>query len=94
MRRPFEVELPRQRACAAIGRRLVERLFFDQLDGRGMDDLKLVTTELVENACRRGEGEIVLRLQQRDDRIRVEVLDECPEAETPRIWAELPVLAT
>jgi hypothetical protein len=93
MRRPFEVELSRHRPCAAIGRRLVERLFSDQLDRQGMHDLKLVTTELLEDACRRAEGEIRLRLQQRGDRIRVEVLTVRGSAEAAGAWAELPLAA-
>lgn len=92
MRRPFEVELPRHLSCAAIGRRLVERLFFDQLDRDGMADLKLVTTELVEDTCRRAEGDIRLRLQHRGDRIRVEVLAARQAAAAAGVWAELPVL--
>lgn len=75
-RRPFEVSLPRDRACAAIARRLVERHFSFELGPGAMADVKQVTTELVENAYRHGEGEIRLRLQRRDERVRVEVIDE------------------
>jgi len=76
MRRPFEVPLPRERGCDAIARRLVERHFSFELGPDAMEDLKHVTTELVENAYLHGEGEIRLRLQLREERVRVEVIDE------------------
>src|SRR5947209_19187229 len=76
MRRPFEVPLPRERACAAIARRLVERHFSFELGPGAMEDVKQVATELVENAYLHGKGEIRLRLQRREERVRVEVIDE------------------
>jgi serine/threonine-protein kinase RsbW len=41
-----------------------------------LDDLKLVVSELVDNAYLHGRGEIGMTIQSRLDRIRVEVVDD------------------
>jgi anti-sigma regulatory factor (Ser/Thr protein kinase) len=87
MRRPFEVPLPRERSCSAIARRLVERHFALELDPDVVDDLKLVTTELVDNAYLHGTGEIRLRLQLRGGRVRVEVLHDGEGR--AHVWADV-----
>jgi len=81
MPRPIEVPLPRERSCAAIARRLVERHFSYELDAHAIENLKLVATELVDNAYLHGEGEIQLRLQKLGPCVRVEVIDEGQDAE-------------
>jgi anti-sigma regulatory factor (Ser/Thr protein kinase) len=72
----LELELPRNRSCAVAARRFVERAVGAMLSGERLDDLKLVVTELVENAYVHGRGEIVLRLRPRRDAVRVEVVDQ------------------
>jgi anti-sigma regulatory factor (Ser/Thr protein kinase) len=71
-----EVDLPRDRSCASRARRWLEQRAPDGIDSETMDDLKLVATELVENALVHGRGRIVLRLEERGDSLRVEVTDE------------------
>lgn len=76
VRRQVEAQLPRQRGCGAIARRFVEEHLDGQLSDEALDDLKLVVSELVENAYRHGRGEIRLRLEPQGGRVRVEVVDE------------------
>jgi anti-sigma regulatory factor (Ser/Thr protein kinase) len=77
---PLETDLPRERRCAALARALVDELFGEQLDGRTLGDLKLVVSELVDNAYMHGTGRIRLRLQRLAERVRVEVLDDGQDA--------------
>lgn len=76
MLKPVEVELPRHRSCGAAARRLVEEHARHELSEEDLADLKLVVTELVDNAYLHGEGRIRLKLGHRGDRILVEVIDE------------------
>lgn len=76
MLKPVEMELPRHRSCGATARRIVEEFAGHELERRGVDDLKLVATELVDNAYFHGEGRIWLRLNRREDHIRIEVIDQ------------------
>lgn len=71
-----EVELPRSRTSAGQARRWLEQQVPAGVAARAMDDLKLVTTELVENALVHGKGRILLRLETRPDVLRVEITDE------------------
>jgi anti-sigma regulatory factor (Ser/Thr protein kinase) len=73
---PLEAGLPRERRCASLARRFVEDQYGAQLDGRTIDDLKLVVSELVDNAYVHGKGQIQLKLQRLADGIRIEVLDD------------------
>ncbi|HLY50875.1 MAG TPA: ATP-binding protein [Solirubrobacteraceae bacterium] len=72
----IDVDLPRQRTCAAIARRLVDEHFADELDAGTLDDLKLVVSELVDNAYLHGVGQIRMKLTPQAGQVRVEVLDE------------------
>ena len=76
MNQTLDVRLPREPGAAAQARRLVERYFGGQLSDEALDDVRLVATELVDNAYVHGEGQITLRLLQRKDRVRVEVIDQ------------------
>jgi anti-sigma regulatory factor (Ser/Thr protein kinase) len=71
-----EVELPRDRSCASRARRWLEQHVPRGTDSETMDDLKLVATELVENALVHGRGRIGLRLETDGDALRLEVTDE------------------
>jgi anti-sigma regulatory factor (Ser/Thr protein kinase) len=75
-----DTELPRQPICAALARRVAEREYGGVLERRALDDLKLVVSELVDNAYVHGTGTIRLVLARHDERIRVEVMDEGRDA--------------
>ena len=72
----MEAELPRERGCTALARRLVEQQFEGALDGHTLEDLKLVVSELVDNAYVHGKGQIHLSLGRHANTVRVEVSDE------------------
>lgn len=69
-------DLPRAPTCAVLARRAIESAAGELLSDRALDDLRIVTTELVDNAYLHGDGDIELRLHRRDDRLLVEVIDE------------------
>jgi anti-sigma regulatory factor (Ser/Thr protein kinase) len=71
-----EVELPRDRSCAVRARRWLEQHAPAETPSPAMDDVKLVVTELVENALMHGKGRIILRLEPRPTALHVEVTDE------------------
>ena len=71
-----EIELPRDRSCAMRARRWLEQRAPEATPGATLGDLKLVATELVENALMHGKGRIILRLETRPDVLRLEVTDE------------------
>jgi anti-sigma regulatory factor (Ser/Thr protein kinase) len=73
---PIEADLPRERSCAALARRLVDEQYHDTLDVRTLDDLKLVVSELVDNAYIHGTGRIRIKVAPHRGWVRVEVLDE------------------
>ena len=52
------------------------------------DDALLIVSELVTNAVRHGDGDILVSLDLRPDRVRIEVRDDSPEL--PVIPAEHP----
>ena len=76
MTEAVEAELPMERICTALARRLVEQHYEGELRPPLLQDLKLVVSELVDNAYVHGSGRIRLRLQQKPDCVRVEVTDE------------------
>ncbi len=75
----LEIELPRDRGCARIARRQVDSLCQGELADEPLGDVKLVVSELVDNAFLHGTGQIRLKLALADGRVRVEVLDDGPE---------------
>lgn len=63
--------------AAGLGRRFVERhLCRAALPADTIDAAVLVSSELVTNALRHGEGEIELRVRLGDRQVRLEVIDE------------------
>ncbi len=76
----FEVPLPRDPSGAALARHVVrERLSEPDmagLDPAALDRALLITSELVTNALRHGEGAIELRIGRAGDRLRLEVVDQ------------------
>jgi anti-sigma regulatory factor (Ser/Thr protein kinase) len=73
---PLEAELPRERICTALARRLVEQQYDHEFDRATLQDLKLVVSELVDNAYVHGEGRIQVRLEARADSMLIDVMDE------------------
>lgn len=69
-------QLPRDRTCATVARRLLEEYVREGLPEQSGEDVLLIVSELVTNAFLHGEGTIVLRVGRRSDRIRIEVSDE------------------
>jgi anti-sigma regulatory factor (Ser/Thr protein kinase) len=74
--KPIQVELPRHRSCGATARRVVEEYAREDVKPEDLDDLKLIATELVSNAYLHGKGRIWMKLNRREQRIRIEVIDQ------------------
>jgi anti-sigma regulatory factor (Ser/Thr protein kinase) len=71
-----EAPLPRRPDAGARARRLLTRWFQDDLEQPEMSALKLICSELVNNAVVHGHGAIEFRADVNDDRVLVEVVDE------------------
>jgi len=71
-----EVELPRDDTSPRAARRLIAERFGSRLGPDELETATLLTSELVTNAVRHGEGRITLRADLDDDRMLVEVIDE------------------
>lgn len=71
-----EVSLPRRPDAAAHARRLLTKWFQDQLEQAEMSGVKLICSELVNNAVVHGRGAIELRADLDQDRVLIEVVDE------------------
>lgn len=67
--------LPRQPDAAAQARRFLTRWFQEDLEQPEMFGLKLICSELVNNAVLHGRGDIELRADLNDDRVLIEVVD-------------------
>jgi anti-sigma regulatory factor (Ser/Thr protein kinase) len=74
--RRIEARLPREATCSQIARRFLEEHLGEEIAPEAMDEVKLVATELVDNAYLHGRGAIRLSLESAGDRVRVEVIDE------------------
>jgi len=72
----FEQELPRDPTSAAAARAALKGRFADSLRGRELETATTLTSELVTNAIRHGQGRITLRASLDEDRLLVEVMDE------------------
>jgi len=71
------LQLLRDPRSAGKARRFVERqLRRRRLPTQVVQIALLVSSELVTNAYRHGEGEIELRLSVHEDRVRIEVIDD------------------
>ena len=70
------LRIPRESDCAARGRRWIEQQAEGQLSESTLNNVKLVATELLNNAYLHGRGRIELLLERRGDRVRVEVIDD------------------
>jgi anti-sigma regulatory factor (Ser/Thr protein kinase) len=72
----IEVRLPRTRQCAAMARRLVEEHLGADGPQDRLGDVKLVVSELVDNAYLHGRGEVRLVLRPSGRFVRIEVIDQ------------------
>jgi anti-sigma regulatory factor (Ser/Thr protein kinase) len=72
----IDVQLPRDRSCAMVARRLLEGQLAGTLEQGALDDALLVASELANNAFLHGRGRITFRVTMRAQRLRIEVCDE------------------
>lgn len=71
------LKLRRNPGAAGEARRFVDRLLRKhELSEQAVERALLVSSELVTNAYRHGAGEIELRVNVLEDRLRLEVIDE------------------
>jgi anti-sigma regulatory factor (Ser/Thr protein kinase) len=81
----IEVVLSPDLGAATTARRLLEQAFGAKLDLTELDRAKLAVSELTTNSVRHGRGDITLRAELDEARLRVEVIDEGPGfARSPR----------
>ena len=71
--------VPRVPNCGAIARRRLEA-YLDGYPDKIVSDAKTVTSELINNAYRHGEGVIALTVKREKRYVRIEVGDESPTA--------------
>jgi anti-sigma regulatory factor (Ser/Thr protein kinase) len=89
----FSEVLPKAAAAAAMARRALDRLA-GEVDQRRLEDARLLVSELIANAVEHVEqqGIIELRIDNDDERLRVEVLDPgegfAPDGHRPPAEAE------
>jgi anti-sigma regulatory factor (Ser/Thr protein kinase) len=72
----MRVHLPRDRTCPTVARRLLEEYAREELGERDAEQAMIIISELASNALVHGDGTILVSVRRRDDRLRIEVLDE------------------
>jgi anti-sigma regulatory factor (Ser/Thr protein kinase) len=72
----MSAQLPRDRSCAAVARRLLEGNARQELGDEAGETATLIASELVTNAFLHGQGSIMLSVRRTDDVLRIEVRDE------------------
>ena len=73
---PSELALPRGPAAASQARRWLEHQYSEALEGDELDNVKLLTSELINNAVLHGRGGIKLRAALDENRVLIEVIDD------------------
>ena len=73
---PSELALPRGPAAASQARRWLEDRYAGALEGDELDNVKLLTSELINNAVLHGRGSIKLRAALDENRVLIEVIDD------------------
>lgn len=68
--------LPRDVSAPGTARRAVQRWFGSELDATELENVTLLTSELVTNAVTHGTGKVTLSGALDGDRVLVEVVDE------------------
>jgi hypothetical protein len=71
-----EVLLPRGPNAALLARTFVEQHLRPHLSDNAAGNVKMVLSELVGNAADEGDGHIVMRVELREDVLRIEVVAE------------------
>jgi len=82
----LRLTLPGEPLAAREARRAVTSWALSHGFGVGVDDLELVTGELVANAASHGTGSVTLEAMQSDGRVRLRVTDEgavAPQVQLP-----------
>jgi anti-sigma regulatory factor (Ser/Thr protein kinase) len=87
--RAHDVELPRDPRAGAEARAYIDEHLAPGLPASAARDLKLVASELVNNAVLHGRGSIVLRLRVLRAVVRAEVVDD-GSGQTPGIVPQRP----
>jgi anti-sigma regulatory factor (Ser/Thr protein kinase) len=72
----FETELPRSHEAPWLARRALGGWLGGELAADKLHTAKLLTSELVTNAVLHGKGQIQMRAQLDEHRVRIEVVDE------------------
>lgn len=84
------MELPRRPEAAGEARRFVDRLLRREgVPDQTRESAQLVSSELVTNALRHGEGAIELRLSLLGQFLRIEVVDQGKD-QAPAVRHEMP----
>lgn len=72
----LELDLPRAPSAAAVARSRFDDHLRDELEPEGLNELKLVASELINNAYLHGHGGIRLTIERTHDALMLEVVDE------------------
>jgi anti-sigma regulatory factor (Ser/Thr protein kinase) len=75
MSESLEVELPREREASRVARQLLAERFGTSLTAQELDTVRLLVSELVNNAVLHGQGQITMKAQVDDAQVRVDVID-------------------
>jgi len=75
MSESLEVELPRDRGASRVARQLLDERFGTSLTEVELDTVRLLVSELVNNAVLHGRGQITMKAQADARRVRVDVID-------------------
>jgi anti-sigma regulatory factor (Ser/Thr protein kinase) len=75
MSESLEVEFPRDRGASRVARQLLADRFGTSLTADELDTMRLLVSELVNNAVIHGQGQITLKAQADDRQVRVDVID-------------------
>jgi anti-sigma regulatory factor (Ser/Thr protein kinase) len=72
----FEVELPRDRGAARVARQLLAERFGTSLTAEELDTVRLLVSELINNAVLHGQGQITMKAEADGRQVRVDVIDD------------------
>jgi anti-sigma regulatory factor (Ser/Thr protein kinase) len=82
-----QIELPRHAQAGKLARGFVDEHIAPAISDRALGNVKMVVSELVNNAIVHGEGHVVLRAEITPQTVRLEVVDE-GTGEAPAIRKE------
>lgn len=81
------IDLPRDKRAGHLLRELIDRALLGELGANAVGTLKILGSELVNNAVVHGEGAITAKVHVADGRARIEVVDE-GSGNTPEVEVE------